>query len=86
MKTNENIEKTLKELTLQMARAIVSQPDRVNVDVVGGTTMIVLELSVDPIDTGRVVGKGGQVATAMRTLLRTSAAKDSHRVLLEIVS
>ena len=48
--------------------------------------MIVLELSVDPEDMGRVIGKGGQVANAMRTLLHTSAAKEGKRVDLEIIN
>ena len=75
----------LKELTLQMARAVVNNPDKVRVEEVEGASMIVLELSVDPEDMGRIIGKEGRVANAMRTLLRTSAAKDGKRVSLEIV-
>jgi predicted RNA-binding protein YlqC (UPF0109 family) len=47
--------------------------------------MVVLELWVDPDDMGRIIGKGGRVANAMRTLLRTSAAKEGIRVNLEII-
>ena len=75
----------LKELTLQMARAVVNNPDRVRVEEVEGASMIVLELSVDPEDMGRIIGKEGRVANAMRTLLRTSAAKEGKRVNLEII-
>jgi predicted RNA-binding protein YlqC (UPF0109 family) len=75
----------LKELTLQMARAVVNNPDKVKVEEVEGASMIVLELSVDPDDMGRIIGKGGRVANAMRTLLRTSAAKDGKRINLEII-
>lgn len=75
----------LKDLTLQMARAVVNNSDRVRVEEVEGASMIVLELSVDPDDMGRIIGKEGRVANAMRTLLRTSAAKDGKRVNLEIV-
>ncbi len=75
----------LKELTLQMARAVVNNSDKVQVEEVEGVSMIVLELSVDPDDMGRIIGKEGRVANAMRTLLRTSAAKDGKRVNLEIV-
>ena len=75
----------LKDLTLQMARAVVSNSDQVRVEEVEGASMIVLELSVDPEDMGRIIGKEGRVANAMRTLLRTSAAKDGKRVNLEIV-
>ena len=75
----------LKELTLHMARAVVSNSDKVQVEEVEGSSMIVLELSVDPTDMGRIIGKDGRVANAMRTLLRTSAAKDGKRVNLEII-
>lgn len=75
----------LKDLTLQMARAVVNNAEQVKVEEVEGASMIVLELSVDPEDMGRIIGKGGRVANAMRTLLRTSAAKDGKRVNLEII-
>ena len=75
----------LKELTLRMAQAVVTNPDQVQVEEVEGSSMIVLELKVDSDDMGRIIGKEGRVANAMRTLLRTSAAKDGKRVSLEIV-
>jgi predicted RNA-binding protein YlqC (UPF0109 family) len=75
----------LKDLTLQMARAVVSNSDQVRVEEVEGASMIVLELSVSPDDMGRIIGKEGRVANAMRTLLRTSAAKEGKRVNLEII-
>jgi len=75
----------LKELTLRMAQAVVTNPDQVEVNEVEGSSMIVLELKVNQDDMGRIIGKEGRVANAMRTLLRTSAAKDGKRVSLEIV-
>ncbi|RME97399.1 MAG: KH domain-containing protein [Chloroflexi bacterium] len=75
----------LKDLTLRMAKAVVSDADRVQVQEVEGASMIVLELRVAPDDMGRIIGKEGRVANAMRTLLRTSAAKDGKRVNLEII-
>jgi len=75
----------LKELTLRMAQAVVTIPDEVEVQEVEGSSMIVLELKVNQDDMGRIIGKEGRVANAMRTLLRTSAAKDGKRVSLEIV-
>ena len=75
----------LKELTLHMAQAVVTNPDQVEVHEVEGSSMIVLELKVNQDDMGRIIGKEGRVANAMRTLLRTSAAKDGKRVSLEIV-
>ena len=75
----------LKDLTFVMARAVVSDPDQVRVEETEGTTVIVLELSVAPDDMGRVIGKKGAMANAIRTLLRVSAAKEGKRVNLEIV-
>jgi predicted RNA-binding protein YlqC (UPF0109 family) len=75
----------LKELTLRMAQAVVEDAEQVNVEEVKGVSMIVLELTVAPDDMGRVIGRQGRVANAMRTLLRTSAAKDGKRVNLEII-
>lgn len=75
----------LQDLTLRMAQAVVSQPERVTVEEVEGASMIVLELSVAAEDMGRIIGKDGRVANSMRTLLRTSAAKNGKRVNLEII-
>ncbi len=75
----------LKDLTLQMAQAVVNKPDEVRVEEVEGSSMVVIELSVAADDMGRIIGKEGRVANAMRTLLRTSAAKDGKRVSLEII-
>ena len=75
----------LKDLTFAMARAVVSDPDQVRVKAIKAETVILLELSVAPDDMGRVIGKKGAMANAMRTLLRVSAAKEGKRVNLEIV-
>ncbi len=75
----------LKDLTFHMARAVVNEADEVKVEEVEGSSMVVIELKVAPNDMGRIIGKDGRVANAMRTLLRTSAAKDGKRVSLEII-
>ena len=79
------VDNGLKELTLRMSQAVVNNPDQVRIEVTEGTSMIVLELSVNPDDMGRIIGKKGQIANAMRTLLRSSAAKNGKRVNLEII-
>ncbi len=76
----------LKDLTLVMARAMVSDPDQVQVNEIKTGIVILLELSVAPDDMGRVIGKKGAVANAMRTLLRASSAKEGKRVTLEILA
>ena len=76
---------SLKELVEFTARQIVDDPDSVRVNEILGATSVVLELSVAPEDMGRVIGRDGQVANAMRTILRCLGAKQDKRVTLEIV-
>jgi hypothetical protein len=71
-----------KELVEYIARGLVEAPEDVSVREVRGGKVMVLELKVNRKDMGRVIGKDGRVANAMRTLLRV-AAHDS-RVVLEI--
>jgi predicted RNA-binding protein YlqC (UPF0109 family) len=75
----------VKELVEYMARSLVNNPDQVEVIEVNGTRSVILELRVAQEDMGRVIGKGGKVANAMRTLLRVAAAKQGKRAILEIV-
>ncbi len=75
----------MKELVEYVAKAIVNAPNDVKVteETVEGTIVIKLEVAAD--DKGRVIGKQGRVAEAMRTLLRVNAAKAGTKVRLEIV-
>ncbi len=75
----------MKALVEYMAAALVDEPDKVRVNEVSGSHSVVLELHVAPDDVGRVIGKGGRVANAMRNLLRVAALRDGKRVNLEIV-
>ena len=74
-----------RELIAYIARFMVTDPEAVVVREIEGVTSTVYELSVAPDDIGRVIGKGGRAANAMRTLLRAIAAKEGKRVTLEIV-
>jgi predicted RNA-binding protein YlqC (UPF0109 family) len=75
----------MKELVEYMARSLVNYPDQVEVIEVNATRSVIFELRVAQEDMGRVIGKGGKVANAMRTLLRVAAAKRGKRAILEIV-
>ncbi len=75
----------MKELVEHMARSLVNDPDAVVVREIEGVSATIYKLSVAPDDMGRVIGKQGRVANAMRTLLRVAAVKDGKRVTLEIV-
>ncbi len=73
-----------KELVEYIARLLVEQPEAVSVKEIRGSSVTVLELHVAREDMGRVIGKDGRVANAIRTLLRV-ATHDEKRVVLEIV-
>ena len=76
----------MRELLVYLARALVDQPDRVEVEQFeedDGT--LVLELSVAPDDYGQVIGRGGRTAQALRTVVKAAAVKDNRRVLVDIV-
>lgn len=75
----------MKEMIEHIAKALVDHPELVEVTEIEGSTSIILELRVSPDDMGRVIGRNGRVANAMRTLLRVIAAKQGKRVTLEIV-
>ena len=75
----------MKELVEYIARAIASNPDDVKVtEEQGEDGHIILRLSVHPDDKGKVIGRQGRVAQAMRVLLRVAGVKNDVRVTLEI--
>jgi predicted RNA-binding protein YlqC (UPF0109 family) len=74
----------MKELIEFMARAIVDEPDAVEVTEENDDDQIVYHLKVAEGDMGKVIGKQGRIANAMRTLLKVAAIKNGTRVILEI--
>jgi predicted RNA-binding protein YlqC (UPF0109 family) len=76
---------SLKELVEYIAKSLVDDPSQVVVSEIEGEASVILELRVGPEDMGRVIGKGGRTANAIRTLVRVLAAKQGKRVSLEIV-
>ncbi|NUP90989.1 MAG: KH domain-containing protein [Candidatus Sumerlaeia bacterium] len=75
----------MKQLVQFMAEALVDESDKVQVNVVEGENSIILELKVAPEDIGKVIGKSGRTAKAMRTILSAAATKLKKRSILEIV-
>lgn len=76
---------TMKELVEYIARALVDLPDKVEVTAVESQMSVILELKVAPEDVGKVIGKGGQTAKAMRKILSAAATKLHKKSLLQIV-
>ena len=75
----------MKDLVEYIAKSIVNEPDEVKVEEETDENGITLKLQVADDDKGRIIGKQGQIAQAMRTLLRVKAAKAATRVRLEIL-
>lgn len=75
----------MKELVEQIAKAIVSNPNDVKVTEEVHEGQVLIKLEVHPDDKGKVIGRQGRVAQAMRVLLRVAAIKHDQRVSLEIV-
>jgi predicted RNA-binding protein YlqC (UPF0109 family) len=75
----------VEELVEYLAKGLVDKPDEVRVERVERDGAIILELHVAPDDVGKVIGRQGRVARALRTLVRASGARSNERALLEIV-
>ena len=76
----------MEELLTWIARGLVDEPDAVRVERVDEVDAIVLRLSVAPDDVGKVIGRQGRVARALRTLVRSAGARGDKRLVLEIQS
>lgn len=76
---------SMKELVEEIARALVDKPEDVVVKEVSGDHATVLELKVAPTDLGKIIGKQGRTARAIRTLLGASGMKLDRRFTLEIL-
>ena len=75
----------MKELIEAIAKALVDNPDQVSVRAVEGEQVTVLELRVHPTDLGKVIGKHGRTAEAIRTILTAASAKMKKRCVLELL-
>jgi predicted RNA-binding protein YlqC (UPF0109 family) len=75
----------LKELIEYIAKALVDHPDQVKVSEIEGEKTSVIELNVSKEDLGKVIGKQGRTARAMRTILSAASTKVKKRAVLEII-
>jgi predicted RNA-binding protein YlqC (UPF0109 family) len=74
-----------KELVSYVAKSLVDNPDGVEVNVIEGEKSTIIELRVSEGDVGKVIGKQGRIAKAMRTILSAASTKSGKRVVLEIL-
>ncbi len=75
----------MKELIKKMVESLVDMPENVIVNQIKGQSTTVYEVTVDKTDLGKIIGKRGKTASAMRTIATAAAAKNRQRVMIEIV-
>jgi predicted RNA-binding protein YlqC (UPF0109 family) len=75
----------VRELVEYLVRALVEAPDQVEVEELEENGDVVLEVTVAEDDLGRVIGRGGRIANALRTVARAAATKEERRVIVEIL-
>lgn len=75
----------MRELVEIIAKSLVDNPDAVQVNEISGEQSVILELRVAPEDMGKVIGKQGRIAKAIRTVVKAAATKENKRVVVEII-
>ncbi|NLO82794.1 MAG: KH domain-containing protein [Clostridiales bacterium] len=73
------------ELVKFIAQSLVDNPEQVSVNEVQGEQSIIIELRVAPEDMGKVIGKQGRIAKAIRTIVKAAAVKEKKKVMVEII-
>src|SRR5690606_42146301 len=78
-------ERSMKEFIEYIDKNLVDHPDQVRINEIGGTHTLIIELSVEKSDIGKIIGKKGKTINAIRTLLMSVASRNGIRVNLEIL-
>lgn len=76
----------MKELVEYLVKALVDKPEEVNISQTEGESVTVIEIRVAPDDAGKVIGKDGRIANAIRTVVKAAGAKNKKRVTVEIMT
>ena len=75
----------MKELLEAIVKPLVQYPDEVNVTLTDREDSVLLELRVNPADMGKVIGRQGRIAKAIRTVMRAASGRDGKKVIVDIV-
>ena len=75
----------MEDLLAYLAKGLVDHPEEVSVETFEEDDALVLELHVDPEDTGKVIGRSGRTVNAIRTVMRACGAKEGRRVLVDVI-
>ncbi len=76
----------MKELVDYIVKSLVDNPEFVEVNETSGSSVVILEISVGATDIGKVIGKEGRIANAIRTIVKAAAAKSDKKVTVEILT
>jgi len=76
----------MKELVDYIVKSLVDNPEFVEVSETSGSSVIILEISVGSSDIGKVIGREGRIANAIRTIVKAAAAKSDKKVTVEILT
>ena len=76
----------MKSLVEMIVRSLVDYPDEVSINETSGESIMILEINVSPDDVGKVIGKEGRIANAIRTVVKAAAAKLDKKVTVEILT
>lgn len=76
---------SMKELVEYITRALVDNADEVSVNQINGEKSVILEVKVASEDMGKVIGKQGRIAKAIRTIVKAAATKEGKRAVVEIL-
>ena len=76
----------MKSLVENIVKALVDVPEDVNINETAGESIVILEINVATDDVGKVIGKEGRIANAIRTVVKAAAAKQQKKVTVEIVT
>jgi hypothetical protein len=76
----------MKELVEYLVKALVDKPEEVNISQTEGESVTIIEIKVSSDDAGKVIGKEGRIANAIRTIVKAAGAKNKKRVTVEILT
>ena len=76
----------MKELVETIVKSLVDDPDGVVIQETYGESIVIMEISASPDDVGKVIGKDGRIANAIRTVVKAAAAKQDKKVTVEILT
>ncbi|MDR2431917.1 MAG: KH domain-containing protein [Candidatus Margulisbacteria bacterium] len=76
----------MKNLVELLVKSLVDNQEQVNVTETAGSSVIIIEIKVDPSDVGKIIGKEGRIANAIRTVVKAAGAKQNKKVTVEIVT